>query len=266
MSGITEEMLMAEAKADARRHDPQVVYDLCLSPQIHELAAAMAKAQEALTGASKNAVNPHFNSRYADLASVWDAAAPLHLHGLSVIQGASAEGPVVAITTLLLHASGQWIASKLTLVARDASPQAIGSAVTYGRRYGLAAMVGVAPEDDDAEAAQPAQHAPTRHVEALEPAPAAGVVPGAVAPAGYVYIRAYQCRNGWHEVAMDDASGGHLILSTKLAVGLRAKEAYLKGLPVKIEWKPKPDGRGGYLNGVEVWTPPAEEAASDAPF
>ena len=111
--------------------------------------------------------------------------------------------------------------------------------------------------------------APTRHGEAPPLATASGTpaaAPVGPAPDGYAYIRAYQCRNGWHEVAIDDASGGHLILSTKLAVGLRAKDAYHKGLPVKVEWKPKPDGRGGYLNGVEVWTPPAEEAASDEPF
>jgi hypothetical protein len=125
------------------------------SDQINEIAAALAKAQRAMKPAVKDSTNPHFKSHYADLASCWDACRDaLTANNLSVIQGASADGERVTVTTLLLHSSGQWVQDALTSAARDAGAQSVGSAITYGRRYGLCAMVGIAPEDDDAEAAQ----------------------------------------------------------------------------------------------------------------
>lgn len=125
------------------------------SEDIKELAAALAKAQGQMTFAVKDAVNPHFKSRYSDLASVWEACRkPLTDNGLSVIQGAACHDNVVVIDSMLLHSSGQWIKCVLTLEAKDPYPQAIGSAITYGRRYLLSAMVGIAPDDDDGEAAQ----------------------------------------------------------------------------------------------------------------
>jgi len=125
-----------------------------MSTEIGALAAALAKAQHTMKGAAKDSTNPHFKSKYADLASVWDAAREaLTVNGLSIVQGASADAEKVTVTTLLLHTSGQWVKDALTASARDAGPQSVGSCITYGRRYGLAAMVGIAPEDDDAEAA-----------------------------------------------------------------------------------------------------------------
>jgi hypothetical protein len=121
-----------------------------MSVEINELAAALSKAQGTMKAASKDAVNPHFKSSYSTLASVWDAArGPLSMNGLSIVQGAHAEAERVAVTTVLMHTSGQWMRDTLTMAARDSSPQSIGSAVSYGRRYGLSAMVGVAPDDDD---------------------------------------------------------------------------------------------------------------------
>jgi hypothetical protein len=125
------------------------------SETVGALGGALSKAQAAMKPALKDAQNPHFKSSYADLASVWEACrSHLTAHGIAVVQSPEADGPRVSITTTLLHASGEWISSALLLTARDASPQSIGSAITYGRRYGLAAMVGVAPDDDDGEAAQ----------------------------------------------------------------------------------------------------------------
>jgi hypothetical protein len=126
------------------------------SEQINEIAAALAKAQAQIKGALKDSKNPHFDSRYAGLDSVWEAIRPaLTENGISVVQAPSAVGKTVSMTTLLLHASGQWIKNAgLSTEARDASPQAIGSGVTYLRRYDLSAMAGVAPEDDDGNAAQ----------------------------------------------------------------------------------------------------------------
>jgi hypothetical protein len=124
------------------------------SESTKEIAAALAKAQGAIKGAAKDRLNPHFKSAYADLASVWDACrAPLAANGIAVIQGVEADGGTVRVETMLAHASGEWMASTLTLLATPATPQGVGSALTYGRRYGLAAMVGIAPEDDDGNAA-----------------------------------------------------------------------------------------------------------------
>lgn len=129
------------------------------SDSIAELASALAKAQGQIKGAVKDSENPFFKSRYADLASVWDACRkPLSDNALSVIQLTKADENGVTVTTILAHASGQWIEEALTLPLKEQTPQAVGSALTYGRRYGLSAMVGIAPEDDDAEAAT----APTR--------------------------------------------------------------------------------------------------------
>jgi len=125
------------------------------SDSIKELSAALSKAQAEIKGASKDSANPFFKSKYADLASVWDACRdPLTKNGLSVSQPPSADGAKVTVETILMHESGEWMSTALTMTAKDDSPQAIGSTITYARRYALAAMTGVAPDDDDGEAAQ----------------------------------------------------------------------------------------------------------------
>lgn len=124
------------------------------SAEIGELAAALSKAQGAIEDAEKTRENPFFKSRYATLAAVWAACrAPLAANGLAVAQPATSDGARVTVTTLLLHSSGQWLRSDMSTQAKDAGPQSVGSAVSYLRRYLLAAMVGVATEDDDAEGA-----------------------------------------------------------------------------------------------------------------
>ena len=139
------------------------------SAQINELAAALAKAQATMAGAHKAATNPHYRSRYADLESIWDAIrVPLTTNGLSVVQLPSTDGARVSVETVLLHTSGQWMSSTLTAEGKDASPQSVGSAITYLRRYGLAPMSGVCPTDDDGEAAQP--RGETKPTEPVEPA------------------------------------------------------------------------------------------------
>lgn len=125
------------------------------SEQLAELAAALAKAQRKIKGATRDSSNPFFKSRYADLASTWDACREaLSENGLSVVQTCGGDDPeIVCVTTRLLHASGQWIEDTLKLRPVKSDPQGIGSATTYARRYSLAAIVGVAPEDDDGNAA-----------------------------------------------------------------------------------------------------------------
>ena len=130
------------------------------SDTIGELALALSSLQTAMKPAAENSVNPHFKSKYADLASCWDAVRP-HLKGLSITQSVASSGKTVEITTLLIHSSGEWLSSTLALEARDPSPQATGSAITYGRRYGFCAALGISSGDDDGEAAQPSRPAPT---------------------------------------------------------------------------------------------------------
>jgi hypothetical protein len=125
------------------------------SDDINELAAALSKAQASITGALKDSANPFFKSRYADLASCWDACRKqLTDNELAVIQTTDImqDGRTVLITTLA-HASGQWVRSVTPVLVKDDGPQAQGSGLTYARRYALAAIVGLAQIDDDAEAA-----------------------------------------------------------------------------------------------------------------
>ena len=132
------------------------------SDQINELASALSKAQGQIKGAIKDTSNPFFKSKYADLASVWDACRePLSNNGLSVMQTTIGDDPTkVTVVTTLAHTSGQWIQGQLTLMPAKADPQGIGSAITYARRYALAAIVGVAPDDDDGNAASGKSDAP----------------------------------------------------------------------------------------------------------
>jgi hypothetical protein len=125
------------------------------SDSIAALAAALSKAQGAITGALKDSSNPFFKSKYADLASCWDACRQqLTANGLAVIQTTDIIADKPVLVTTLAHSSGEWIKSITPVLTKDDSPQAQGSGITYARRYALAAIVGLAQIDDDAEAAQ----------------------------------------------------------------------------------------------------------------
>jgi len=142
------------------------------SEQFANLAKAMVKVQRTVGVATKQGVNPFFKHngrahRYADLAEVWEVArGPLTENGIAVVQGATSDGTKVEVTTRLIHVSGEWVEETIPLnprpekpkdqngnVIREAepfvTPQAMGSAITYGRRYGLAALVGIVSEDED---------------------------------------------------------------------------------------------------------------------
>lgn len=125
------------------------------SESIKELAAALAKAQAEITTAKKDSTNPHFKSKYADLASVWDAIrAPLTKHGLSVAQfPGTTETGAVSLTTVLMHSSGEWMSGVVSVKpSQDTNPQVYGSILTYLRRYALQSAVGIAADDDDGNA------------------------------------------------------------------------------------------------------------------
>lgn len=126
------------------------------SESIAGLAAALAAAQGVMKGALKDSANPFFKSRYADLASVVEAIrAAFSANGLSYIQTVEpSDKDEVRVETTLLHSSGEWISCGiLSLPVSKIDAQGYGSALTYARRYSLSAAVGVAPEDDDGNAA-----------------------------------------------------------------------------------------------------------------
>lgn len=131
-----------------------------MSPTVAELAKALCKAQGKMTHAIREANNPFFRSKYADLASVVEASRPaLVANGLSVVQYTQGN----TLFTMLLHESGEWIRGSIELKPmrqqKDAGwvaaedPQSYGSCITYARRYAMAAITGVATDDDDGNAA-----------------------------------------------------------------------------------------------------------------
>jgi len=158
------------------------------SEQINELAEALAKAQGQMQNAKKDSTNPHFKSNYADLAAIVTAVKQaLSDNALSYLQTTQVdEAGNVTLVTTLAHKSGQWVKSFYPVRPVQANPQGFGSALTYARRYSLAAIAGVAAEDEDDDgnaasgsssvaphrAASPAT-APTR--PAPQPAPAGDV-------------------------------------------------------------------------------------------
>lgn len=137
-----------------------------------KISEALSKAQGMMSAASKDTTNTYFRSKYADLASVWEACRlPLSANGLSVVQFPSlvcdetgmpllvdvpqqskddqGKRMLVKVETLLSHTSGEWFLDELVVPVLHYDAQGFGSGATYARRYGLMAMVGVAPDDDD---------------------------------------------------------------------------------------------------------------------
>lgn len=122
-----------------------------------KIAPALLKAQKAIGAATKGSVNPHFKNKYADLATVIEACKEhLNSAGLSFLQTFSNDDKGVTVHTTLLHESGERVSSSLWLPVTQLTPQAYGSAITYGKRYGLQSFLGIPSEDDDGEKASEA--------------------------------------------------------------------------------------------------------------
>ena len=122
-----------------------------MSESIANLAVAMNMFQAQVAGAKKSSDNPFYNSKYADLAEIWKTIRePLTANGLSILQPLDLSDPeTVVVETLLLHKSGEWIMGSESVKPKKNDPQGMGSAITYARRYGLSAMLGIHQEDDD---------------------------------------------------------------------------------------------------------------------
>ena len=124
------------------------------SESITDLAAALCLAQAEMGGATKNSINPHFKSSFADLESVIKVIKPAFFkHGLSFIQLpiTSEGGKGIGVSTMLMHSSGQWIEGEYLLPLEKVTPQGAGAAITYARRYGLVSLCGIPQIDLDAE-------------------------------------------------------------------------------------------------------------------
>ena len=120
-----------------------------------QIASALVKAQKAFGPALKTSVNPHFKSRYADLAACIEAVIDgLNNNGIALVQQTHECADGVIVETLLIHESGETISGgKLHVPASKQDAQGFGSALSYARRYSLMATTGIAPEDDDGNAA-----------------------------------------------------------------------------------------------------------------
>lgn len=125
------------------------------SESIAKIAEAMAIVQKGMQPALKDSANPFFKSKYADLASVSAACKDLMAaNGIAVIQSpGECADKQMSLTTRLIHKSGEWIEGTLSIPLPKFDPQAYGSALTYARRYSLAAFAGVVTDDDDGNAA-----------------------------------------------------------------------------------------------------------------
>lgn len=137
---------------------PYVIAGLSWSPQIAELAKALAVAQNKFKPVVKDTENPYFHSKYVDLHSLIESTrSALAAEGLVITQGAERTEQEVTITTLLLHSSGQWMQNKLSLPATSMGKdskikfdaQSVGSAITYARRYAYQAILNIAADEDD---------------------------------------------------------------------------------------------------------------------
>jgi hypothetical protein len=148
-------MMMAASRNGRNQDNGNGSVTMETSAKLDKLASALSKAQTRIIGAVKDSSNPFYKSKYADLATVWDAVrGPLTDNGLALSQFPTAmpDGSP-GLTTVLLHSSGQWMRSAYPVNAKENSPQAIGSALTYARRYAMAAVTGCPQIDDDAESA-----------------------------------------------------------------------------------------------------------------
>lgn len=121
-----------------------------------QISAALVKAQKAFGPALKSSTNPHFKSKYADLAACVEAVIDgLNNAGIALIQKQHPHDGGVCVETIFVHESGEtFSAGMLTVPAAKQDPQGYGSALTYARRYSLMAACGIAPEDDDGNAAK----------------------------------------------------------------------------------------------------------------
>lgn len=124
------------------------------SASLAALAPALVAAQADLKSITKDKVNPHFKSKYVTLDAIIEAVRPvLAAHGLSVVQGGygdlDVQPGIFGVETTLVHTSGEWLSTFVEVPLAKKDPQGAGSGITYGRRYGLSALLSLATDEDD---------------------------------------------------------------------------------------------------------------------
>jgi hypothetical protein len=164
------------------------------------IATALVKAQRAFGPALKSSTNPHFRSKYADLSACVEAVIEgLNGAGIALIQRTSMDDTGVTVETVFVHESGEMMeCGKLHVPAAKQDPQGYGSALTYARRYSLMAACGIAPEDDDGNAAtkRPAQPASEPNVKFIEDQLVVMATCATIDELKLAYNGAYACCDG----------------------------------------------------------------------
>lgn len=160
------------------------------SDSIVKLSQALLKAQKSMGAAVKDAANPFFRSKYADYGAVLEACKdPLNEAGVVILQPQFHQDGRNFVSTMLVHSdSGEFISSNTEVVCKEANnPQALGSAITYARRYGLQSLLSLPTEDDDGNAGSGKAYTPPAKAAAPKAAtPAPTKAPEAAKPAAVV--------------------------------------------------------------------------------
>lgn len=169
-----------------------------------QVSAALVKAQRAFGPALKSSTNPHFKSRYADLSACIEAVIDgLHANGLALVQKQHPHDGGVSVETIFIHESGEHLsAGILSVPAAKQDPQGYGSALTYARRYSLMAACGIAPEDDDGNAASKPRQSPASDAQDMSPQARAKRITRGVADGDAK--GAALAMSGWEKPLLDD--------------------------------------------------------------
>lgn len=232
------------------------------SDSIAALAASLCKAQETMKAAIKDSDNPFFKSKYADLATIIAASKdPLAANGLAFAQTTDLAETVtvrrsevpeesedkwlaktmmcVTVETILMHTSGEWIMGAMRMPVPKSDPQSVGSAVTYARRYGLQAIIGLPTDDDDGEAAsQHDAHAPSRPTSPAKPRPTSAPAQSLPTANHRITVKSVNVTEGkgpkgpWERTDVEATSGDRYSTFDKnlgpLCMGLEGKDCYVE--------------------------------------
>jgi hypothetical protein len=230
------------------------------------IAKALALAQPYMSNPALDAVNPHFRSRYATLAAhIAAVRAPLAAQGISVVQSTRIDVPgAVVVVTSLIHSSGEWLSSELALPS-GGTPQTYGSALTYARRYALAALCGiVGEEDDDGNAATlppaKATAAPVKAAPKPKPAEYETRPQGSALPEGYERFKVQSCemlsgiasgKSYWKASLVDELGGVHSAVTFSKTIGSRLIESAGQTITAKTVIKTAKNGQT-YTDVIDV--------------
>lgn len=209
--------------------------------EIGEIAKALAAAQGEMKNAPMDKINPHFESKFASLAAIRDAVIPaLSKHGIAAVQMTEYEGNRLILRTMLVHSSGQFLGCTYPLPIDK--PQVMGSAITYAKRYCLAAMCGISADDDDDANAANAGHKPNKP-SATNPKPASAPLSGPLTKTA-----AQKALSAFHGLMLDD---GETPDEVALDAHINDDDAMLA--QIEADWPEWLHGIPGNLDYVGTW-------------